>query len=273
MNPNIKNEDLLYEYIKTSSVIIVCVDLHKYQSNINYINKQKYYNYYKKLQTVNTLVCDNINSIFIINKSFTKYKELSNCNINVNKKQTKGDIYIKYNNEKIIAISVKQDNQCTETNYSIYKFFDKVEISSLHDMFNKLLEDNGKLIKNNKLHRELINKLFYTRNNIYFNNLKLIIENNKNKIKNELVNDLLSNNLEYDIYKFNGEIFANIKKNILNINIVFEECNDFYKTVNGDNRKCAKMFYKLVIDNLQYRVEIRWKGNFSASPQFMCYLL
>ena len=54
---------------------------------------------------------------------------------------------------------------------------------------------------------------------------------------------------------------------------MFEECNDFYKTVNGDNRKCAKMFYNLVIDNLQYRVEIRWKGNFSASPQFMCYLL
>ena len=272
-NPNIKNEDLLYEYMQTTSAILICVDLHKYQNNIKYINKKKYYDYYKKLQNVNTLSCDNIKSIFIINKSFAKYNELINCNKNVNKKQTKGDIYIKYNNEKIIAITVKQDNKCTETNYSIYKFFNKLEISGLHDMFNKLLEDNGKLIKNNKLNRELINKILYTRNNIYFNELKLIIENNKIKIKNELVNDLLSNNLEYDIYKFNGDIFSNIKKDISNINIVFEECDDFYKTLSGVTRQCAKMFYKLVIDNLVYRVEIRWKGNFTAAPQFMCYLV
>ena len=272
-NPNIKNEDLLYEYMQTTSAILICVDLHKYQNNIKYINKKKYYDYYKKLQNVNTLSCDNIKSIFIINKSFAKYNELINCNKNVNKKQTKGDIYIKYNNEKIIAITVKQDNKCTETNYSIYKFFNKLEISGLHDMFNKLLEDNGKLIKNNKLNRELINKILYTRNNIYFNELKLIIENNKIKIKNELVNDLLSNNLEYDIYKFNGDIFSNIKKDISNINIVFEECDDFYKTLSGVTRQCAKMFYKLFIDNLVYRVEIRWKGNFTAAPQFMCYLV
>jgi hypothetical protein len=45
-----------------------------------------------------------------------------------------------------------------------------------------------------------------------------------------------------------------------------------YKDKNGNQRKCAKMFYKLMVNNDIYRVEIRWKGNFSASPQFLCYL-
>ena len=117
--------------------------------------------------------------------------------------------------------------------------------------------------------------------------------------------DLLSNNVQYDIYKFNGETFTLINKKKTNIindininininndddinnnddninndndndnnNIIFTECNEFYKTVSNSLRQCAKMFYKLIINNIIYRVEIRWKGSFTASPQFMCYLI
>ncbi len=31
------------------------------------------------------------------------------------------------------------------------------------------------------------------------------------------------------------------------------------------------MFYKLKINNNEYRVEIRWKGNHNNPPQFMTY--
>ncbi len=52
-------------------------------------------------------------------------------------------------------------------------------------------------------------------------------------------------------------------------NVVFEEFDDFYKTKKGEHFQAAKMFYKLTINDMIYKVVIRHKGSFSASPQFV----
>jgi hypothetical protein len=51
----------------------------------------------------------------------------------------------------------------------------------------------------------------------------------------------------------------------------FEEYKPYYffKNKPEKERKAAKMFYILVVDDLVYRVEIRFKGNNFCSPQFL----
>ena len=268
-NPEIQNIDELLNYEPTK---IVCNDLQKYKNNLKKSKKNNnYYDYYLSLKQ-STIELIDIETIYLVGKSFSKYEDIKNLNKNYDVKETKSDIYIKIKNGSYIGISIKQDNKCCETNYSVYKFFTKVQQENLKTTFNDILDANGIKDKNSKHNRIKINTIFYNRDNIYFNLLKEMIELNKNKIIKDLLKYLYSNEVNYDIYKFNGSQFYKIN-GINNFdNVIFSECDDFYKDKNGNQRKCAKMFYKLMVNNDIYRVEIRWKGNFSASPQFLCYL-
>jgi phosphoribosylformylglycinamidine (FGAM) synthase-like amidotransferase family enzyme len=160
-------------------------------------------------------------------------------------------------------------------------FFDDVDIVSFpgghgdSDSFDYLLKTNTspikRFVKNGGKYLGICMGAYWAGKH-YFNLLKEMIELNKNKIIKDLLKYLYSNEVNYDIYKFNGSQFYKIN-GINNFdNVIFSECDDFYKDKNGNQRKCAKMFYKLMVNNDIYRVEIRWKGNFSASPQFLCYL-
>ena len=222
------------------------------------------------MQKENKICYDNIEKIYLTGKSYSKYPEIIKLNKNYNKKQTKGDIYIVYENKEIVSLSVKQNYNCTETNYSIYKFFDKTETDILKKKINKLIENKNLQIKS-KIDRNKINEIFYVRDNDYFNQLKLYIDKYKDIIIKSLIYNLLSLDIEYKLYKFNGIYFYEINKKTDIDNIYFDECSEFYKTKNGKNRNCSKMFYKLKYNNITYRVEIRWKGSFTSSPQFMCF--
>jgi len=268
INPNITNKEelliLLYNPHK-----INCLTLSKYIININAEQINTYYNYYRILSIKNTLQLNNINNIYLTGKSFTKYPEIEKLNKLYNKIQTKGDIYILYEKD-IVSISIKQNKNCPESNYSIYKFISLEESNELKSIFNKVLINNNTNIND----RNSVNKIFYKRNNIYFNKLNEIIITNKQYIINRLIELLFSTSIKYKIYKFNGIEFELINRIEL-LETEFTEYIDYYI-----NRSCAKMFYKLVIKYIQnktiknkiYRIEIRWKGSFTASPQFMAYL-
>uniref|UniRef100_A0A6C0BEQ2 Uncharacterized protein n=1 Tax=viral metagenome TaxID=1070528 RepID=A0A6C0BEQ2_9ZZZZ len=270
VNKSINLSTDLLNHMESNLTKIICYDIDKYKQNINKKNKNKYFEYYQILQKENKICYDNIEKIYLTGKSYSKYPEIVKLNKNYNKKQTKGDIYIVYENKEIVSLSVKQDYYCTETNYSVYKFFDKTETNILKEKFNKLIENKNLQIKS-KLDRNKINEIFYVRDNDYFNKLKLYIDKYNDIIIKSLIYDLLSLDIEYKLYKFNGASFNEINKKTNIDNIYFDECSEFYKTKNDKNRKCSKMFYKLKYDNITYRVEIRWKGSFTSSPQFMCF--
>lgn len=131
VNKSIKLSTDLLNHIKSDLTKIICYDIDKYKQNINKKNKDKYFEYYQILQKENKICYDNIEKIYLTGKSYSKYPEIIKLNKNYNKKQTKGDIYIVYENKEIVSLSVKQNYNCTETNYSIYKFFDKTETDIL----------------------------------------------------------------------------------------------------------------------------------------------
>lgn len=269
-NQDLQNADELLEHVPTK---IQCYEFDKYKSKLDSNKKNEYYAYYLSLKNKNSISCENIRNIYLVGKCYKKYPNIVELNKNYNKKQTKGDIYIEYTNNQYVAISVKQSKECTDTNYSVYTFFNKEDKATLISSFDELLHQNGGCNKKSNSDRNNISKILHRRDNLYFNQLKLMIERNKNRIKTELYRDLYCVDLNYDIYKFNSADFFSIKKIIDIDTVIFEEFKEYYKTKKNKERKCAKLFYKLTVGDDIYRVEIRWKGNYSASPQFMCYLI
>ena len=104
--------------------------------------------------------------------------------------------------------------------------------------------------------------------NPYWKNLKESIENNLQLVKEDLLSTLYGKKLNYDLYEFDGEDLVPISKPENIDNILFNEHKSFYYTKKGSLRKTSKLFYLFKNGKNEYRVEIRHKGSFTASPQF-----
>ena len=285
MNPDIQNDtDLIAKindyklYVNIIFNTINC--LTKYKDDIlkkvkilrDYIN-----NIYKSTMFQSLLLnLNNIVCVYISGKKNT-HLEINILNVKLDKKSAKADIYIKYQNNQIIGISVKQSVNSTRSNYSVHKYFPEITDKNLTNIKKQYLKIQG-YPRFNKIDRNEVNLLFYPSNkdNPYWNQLKEAIDMNKNKIANELANALFCNNIPYDIYEFNGINFNKLNNNNNNNssdNIIFEEHLPYYFTKNGIERCAAKLFYRLIINNQIFRVEVRWKGNVhNASPQFQIHV-
>ena len=234
---------------------------------------------------------EDIFCIFISGKK-NKHNEIKNLNKNENILQTKSDLYIKLKNCKIIGVSIKQSKESTKSNYSVQKMLgennnklltiirknyinSKIKIDNSNDNSNdnsKMNEPIKKII--DKSLRSKINSLFYdnSNENIYWKKIRECIEENKINIIKTLVSSLYVSDISYDIYEFNGETLIKLNKKINFEEVYFMECKEYYFCKNGTPRQTAKLFYKLIIENKTYRVEIRWKGNiYNSSPQFQTH--
>lgn len=216
---------------------------------------------------------EEINCIFISGKKNT-HTEISELNKEFNHLETKSDIYVKLYNSKFVGISVKQSNNATKSNYSVQKMLGKENDKLLTNIRKEYLHSCG-FEKMDKSKRDEMNKLFYRTSipNKYWEKLRELIAENKNNIVNKLVSALYCENLNYDIYEFNGTsiIKLNDIKNKYT-SISFEEHEPYYYDNNGNERKTAKLFYRLDVNGVIYRVEIRWKGNiYNTSPQFQIH--
>ncbi len=126
-----------------------------------------------------------------------------------------------------MGVSVKQNNKCPITNYSVYNFLNN-DRKTLKEIFIGLLKDNN-ITCITKENRPKINKIFYNRNNTYFNELARLINENKENIKDELAKfiNLYCDKLMYDTYEFDGNKFIKLNENISSI--IFEELQEYYK--------------------------------------------
>jgi len=272
------------EYYESKIKFNKPTDLTNYENDIyKKTNLDNYILIFKKfIKDDEELQADNINCIFISGKK-NNHDEIKILNKGVDKLQAKGDIYVKLNNGDFTAISVKQDPEATKSNYSVHVILNEILGEDHTDTLNiikiKYLNDNGitGIMDDNlseddkKKYRAIANPLFYKEND-YFIKLRELIFNIKVEISIKLVKSLYCSDVKYDVREFDGFDFVKLNQVFDQSDITFEEHLPYYFMKSGKERKTAKLFYRLVVKEKIYRVEIRWKGEiYGASPQFQIH--
>ncbi len=234
----------------------------------NYIS-----NFKKNIINFNKFNPNNINCIYISGK-INRHSKIEELNKNLKKIETKSDIYVEFVNGEICGISIKQSVDATKSNYSVHKILGPEYDSVLTNTKKQFLNQNG-ITCFNKSERDKVNRLFYSqnKNNLYWEQLREIFIYKNNEISKKLVELLYCSNINYDLYEYDGNAFEKINKNINEFNNVsFEEYKPYYLDKKGKERNAAKMFYRLIVGEKIYRVEIRWKGNiYNSAPQFQIH--
>jgi hypothetical protein len=103
--------------------------------------------------------------------------------------------------------------------------------------------------------------------NEYWSMMRKNISAYRTVIMKTLVAGIYARRTPYPMYEFNGEDMVNLSSVSAPSRIEFREYLEHYKNA----PRAAKMFYLLKVDDASYRVEVRWKGHFRGSPQFLTH--
>lgn len=273
-------EDIIntsYHYYK--SMLFGCDEdkFNKYKKDIFCRKENEVEHYITNIK--NKIPIHDIKYVYLEGKNITTPK-LKQLNHHIDLKCAKADVYVETNDGKIIGFSIKQNTLCTKSNFSVEKIIsecveNKIQYKKqISDVRKQLLQSNGINGTNIKSMRQKANELFYDgleNTNPYWNILKKNIDINILDIKNCLVKNLFPINIPYDLYEFDGVHFQQL--NISLDDTEFYEEPSYYYDSKGLRRNAAKLFYKLVIGQKIFRIEIRFKGNaWSGSPQFQTHL-
>lgn len=281
-NEKIKNKDdvMNANFEEYNNVLMGCTELQfkKYKEDV-YVRKNKEIeNYINNIKNkLYNIVNDKIKYVYLEGKNIITPK-IKDLNKGVDTKKAKADVYLEMENKKIIGISIKQNDKCILTNYSVEKMIGEVssdnsrkELSKERKKVLKKYGINGKNIKKYNGHLGLANEIFYDTlegTNSYWNLMRISINNNIIKIKELLIDNMFPIGLKYELYQFNGNIFERLDK-IKYRKARFHEHIDYYFDKNEYRCEAAKMFYQLIVNNKIYKVEIAFKGNaWSQSAQF-----
>lgn len=283
-NTLITSKKELLEYLENNNTILVINNKDEYIKDIVSRKEQDINNYIKQILDIEYL-CDinSIDKIYVTGKSYSNIDELSKLNNGIDRKRSKADVFIKLKNGKFIGISIKQDNSCTKTNYSIEKFAIPIqEGKKLKETKQRFLKDmdlweeaqqlNKKECINKHDIRLRINNIFHQKHNPYWIETRTIIEQYNQLIGTELVKLLYSHDIHYPMYEFDGDKLTKLSlENIKMDTIHLEEYDlDYYH----QHKNAAKLFYKFNINGeTKYRIEIRFKGSFTASSQYQIHEL
>ena len=217
----------------------------------------------------------------------------------------------KFKNEdsQILGFSAKQDEKCTKTNYSVQKMIRElgdidigkelektkknflgdlhISLSDKNDEEKKIIREKCKNMLLPNTHGKLGDPTYIPDDRShYFDRLKFEIQNGEmfEKIKFRIIDLLFSEKTPYDNYEITNkgcykltkkkEELEKIKKDA-----ILEPYEDgYYFDKNGKKtgqlNDSAKLFYKLTIPNIGvFKIEVRHKGSFTASPQFQTILM
>lgn len=279
MNRIIENQEQLFDYLQTldkdkrifvenSDEYIKDIKSRKKNQINNFINNVRIY--YQELPELL-----DIEKVILTGKSIKNYPEIIELNKNLPKSQrTKADIFIKLKNGKWIGYSIKQSKKATKMNRSVHGCLPVEDANRLNQIKKDYIyQECGIDITNKdmvKANQNKINESLYpdeNKINPYWKNLKESIENNLQHVKDDLVSTLYGKKLNYDLWEFNGENLTYISKLINPDDITFKHHEPFY-TKKNKMSKAAKLFYLFINGKNEYEVQIRFKGSFTASPQF-----
>ena len=208
----------------------------------------------------------------------------------IEKKQKKADIYILVNNIEWIGISVKTTPGDTMSNWSIEKLIfevDKETVNILKETKIKLLNENGitrNWRDNKNQNREKYNKLMYGSNKYKSIITKWMTDfKNKEYIKKIIAEIAGSPITKFKMFKYDGKTFTNLFEiyqkisNAKTFNIIPDLPSsklelDKLGLKSHYSDKASKIWFYVEIDSqVDYRIEIRWKGDPFASPQLQLY--
>ena len=213
----------------------------------------------------------------------------------VEKKQRKADIYISVDTNshhpiptKWIGISVKTTSSDPMSNWSIEKLIshkDKETEKKLKDTKIKLLEENGitrSWRDNKEENRKKYNEIMYG-----YNEYKTMLHTwitkpeNKEYIQKIIAEAAGSSITQFKMFKYDGDKFTNLSEiyqkiiKSKNFNIIIDSPNtkhelDKLNIKSHYSKSSAKLWYYIEINSIvEYRIEIRWKGEPFASPQLI----
>jgi len=277
-----------YDYsIKTKQDIMdrncnVCSDsmLIQYKKDVESRKEKDVKKYIDRFRsTFPYIITEPVTKVYLEGKTLTTQK-LKDLNHGINIKLAKSDVYVETQKE-IIGFSIKQDKGCTKTNFSVEKMIyeivqDKKVKLDLSNARKLVLKSAGIDSKNLKQNRDKANDLFYDSlegTNIYWNMLRYHINENIDKLKDNILKNLYpSASLSYKTFEFDGSTMETMF--LEESETYLFESPELYFNDKGERRKAAKMFYKLIVNDKEYRIEIRFKGNaWSGSPQFQTHYI
>ena len=198
-----------------------------------------------------------------------KSQKIVDLNQGLDVKQQKADIYVECI-DGFYGISIKQDDMCTKSNYSIEKMIGTVSPEcelELRECRKTFLRENGfEMYPKSK--REDVNKLFHCTNPYWeLVRTKLVVHNDF--IKESIIKNMFPE-VPYKLYEYDGIRVHSLDNTTTEVTL--SEHAPYYLDARGCRRNAAKLFYQLVVNEKIYRVEIRWKGNiWGASPQFQIH--
>jgi hypothetical protein len=205
------------------------------------------------------------------------YLEGKNCrsqpivvlNEGLDVKQQKADIYVECA-DGFYGISIKQDDRCTKSNYSVEKMIGMISPdcgTELNECRKTFLRENG-FEKYPKSERECVNKLFHV-TNPYWELVRTKLTTHNECIKRSIIKNMFPD-VPYKLYEYDGNSMYLLDNATENVTLV--EHAPYYVDTQGNHRNAAKLFYQLIVNEKIFRVEIRWKGNiWGASPQFQIH--
>ena len=246
-------------------------DLMSYQEDLNRRSLRQVSRYseqfVKELSLYPELNAENIQKVCLTGK-YACVPEIVQLNKGEDKLEAKGDVYALLNDGTWVGISVKQDKKATKSNYSVHAMFSHTDSLHLTHIKKQYLAEHGYL-SFQKSQRNEVNRLFY-QDNPYWSALRMGIQHYNSYIKTFLYDKLFASSLKYPLYEFDSRTLTLLTKEMSVVTL--EEHEPYYYTNSGKRRNAAKLFYQLCINEKQYRVEIRWKGNlFTTSPQFLIH--
>ena len=197
-----------------------------------------------------------IRRVYLVGKHVARYPALVALNAGNDVKNSKADVYIEFEDGTYAGISCKASKDATLTNFSVEKMFDS------H------LRQVCAWTRERVVGAHPIAQNFYPGvPNEYWSMLRANIRTYNASIKKTLVTGIYARRTPYPMYEFNGSEMVNLSSAPAPSAATFREFLEHYKKA----PHAAKMFYLLRVDSASYRVEVRWKGHFRGSPQFLTH--
>jgi hypothetical protein len=203
-----------------------------------------------------------IRRVFLVGKHVATYPALAKLNDGNDVKNSKADVYLEFEDGTYAGISCKASKDATITNFSVEKMFDPVIRQMCAQIRATVLKRFATLSDD-----ETARNFYHGVPNEYWSTLRKYIGLYGTVVKNTLVAGIYARNTPYQMYEFNGSEMVNLSSLSAPKQVQFREYLEHYKHA----PRAAKMFYLLKVDDASYRVEVRWKGHFRGSPQFLTH--
>ena len=203
-----------------------------------------------------------IRRVFLVGKHVAKYPALVTLNKGNDVKNSKADVYVEFEDGAYAGISCKASKDATLTNFSVEKMFDPQVRQVCAQTRATVLKRFATLSEH-----DTARNFFHGVPNEYWSMMRRNIRDYRTVITKTLVAGIYARRTPYPMYEFNGEDMVNLSSVSAPSRIEFREYVEHYKNA----PRAAKMFYLLKVDDASYRVEVRWKGHFRGSPQFLTH--